>query len=180
MASPAATTSETPTDANVIAQRRRFAPIEDRFWSKVDRSAGPDACWPWTRTCAPNGYGVTRLWGPTRRYHLGAHRAAWTLTHGPIPTGRFVCHHCDNPPCCNPAHLFLGTPKDNIDDMHRKGRQRILRGEDRPLSKFTREQIFEIRARYANGEKQRDLAAEFGVRQPRISKIVTRQVWRWL
>jgi HNH endonuclease len=92
----------------------------------------------------------------------------------------FVCHRCDNPPCCNPSHLFLGSPKDNLDDMYRKGRQRNLVGEQRAFAKLTQTQVLEIRARYASGEKQRDLASEFNVRQPRISKIVTRKAWRWL
>lgn len=176
----AGATYSTPTDAQVFAQRRRFAPIEERFWSKVDRSGGPDSCWLWLRTCAPNGYGVTRLWGDQRRYQISAHRAAWTLTHGPIPPGLFVCHHCDNKPCCNPAHLFLGTPKDNLDDMYRKGRQRIPLGEARGMSKLTRAQVLEIRERCARGEIQREVAKLFGVNQPRISKIVNRKQWAWL
>jgi HNH endonuclease len=171
--------SETPTGRNAECQRRRFAPASERFWRRVDRR-GPDECWPWLGSRLPNGYGITRLWGSERRYTIGAHRAAWVVSHGEIPAGMFVCHRCDNPPCCNPSHLFLGSPKDNLDDMYRKGRQRNLVGEQRAFAKLTQTQVLEIRARYASGEKQRDLASEFNVRQPRISKIVTRKAWRWL
>ena len=89
-----------------------------RFWSKVQKT---DGCWLWTgsrnRTWA---YGRFRS-GPGRRSVL-AHRFAWELVHGPIPGGLFVCHHCDNPSCVNPEHLFLGTHTDNMRDMVNKGR----------------------------------------------------------
>lgn len=89
-----------------------------RFWAKVDKR-GPDECWPWLG--ATNGnMGHGQLTVAQRRHY--AHRAAWELAHGPIPPGFFVCHHCDNPPCCNSAHLFLGTARDNAQDMVAKGR----------------------------------------------------------
>lgn len=86
----------------------------ERLWSQVDRSGGPDACWLWQGHCDRGGYG--RLAGAR------AHREAWVQTFGPIPDGLWVLHRCDNPPCCNPRHLFLGTPKDNTRDMMEKGR----------------------------------------------------------
>lgn len=87
----------------------------EKFWARVARS---DGCWLWTGGTGPRGYGVVRYQGAAFR----AHRLAWILTHGPIPEGLFVCHHCDNPPCCNPAHLFLGTGADNMRDMANKRR----------------------------------------------------------
>ena len=97
----------------------QIPPLADRFWSKVDRSAGQDACWTWTAGRITDGYGGFKLNGKI----TPAHRIAWELTFGPIAEGLLACHRCDHPPCCNPTHLFLGTVQDNSDDMVLKGRQ---------------------------------------------------------
>ena len=92
------------------------AKIVTLFWSKVERSSG---CWLWTGTkAASGGYGI--FWENGNQHR--AHRLSWLLTNGAIPKGMVVCHKCDNPPCVNPAHLFIGTMKDNVDDMMSKGR----------------------------------------------------------
>lgn len=90
---------------------------KDKFWDHVD-CQGEDECWCWTASRLPSGYGRVRF----EKKSTYAHRVAWILTHGPIPEGMVVCHHCDNPPCCNPKHLFVGTQADNVHDRDRKGR----------------------------------------------------------
>lgn len=93
-----------------------------RFWSKVDRSGGPDACWPWLASKRSSGYGQIALGGTV----VGAHRVAWEIANGPVPDGLSVCHNCpdrDDPSCVNPAHLWLGTQKENVADTIDKGRK---------------------------------------------------------
>ena len=92
--------------------------VLDRFWSKVDQR-GPDDCWEWRAARMWKGYGH---FGVARDLVVRAHRFAWEVSRGPIPNGAMVLHRCDNPACCNPAHLFLGTARDNTDDMVAKGR----------------------------------------------------------
>lgn len=89
----------------------------NNFWAYVDRG-GPDVCWVWKGSKLPSGYGRVSWQGKTTY----AHRVAHLLAHGAIPAGMCVCHHCDNPPCCNPSHLWLGTQQDNMADRDRKGR----------------------------------------------------------
>lgn len=102
-------------------------PLAVRLWSHVDTSGGPDACWPWTGgQVHEHGYGTLRVGGYSKanpvKHKLYAHRLAWELTNGPIPAGLNVCHRCDNPPCCNPAHLFVGTQRENLQDASHKHR----------------------------------------------------------
>lgn len=106
-------------------------PLADRFWEKVDRN-GPvpphrpelGACWVWTRATNGGGYGkIGSGAGGEAERTLLAPRVSWDLANGPIPDGLWVLHHCDNPPCVRPDHLFLGTAKDNTRDMIGKGRK---------------------------------------------------------
>jgi len=94
----------------------------------------------------------------------------------PIPSGLFVCHHCDNPPCCNPAHLFLGTPGDNIRDAARKGR--MAHGERSATSKLTEDQVLEIRSHSAAGESYASIARRFPCSNRTVSAVVRRHTWR--
>ncbi len=144
--------------------------IENRFWSKVDRSGGLDACWPWMGHRIYSGYGQFKL----HPYHpVVASRFAYEIKIGPIPVGFFVCHKCDNPPCCNPAHLFLGTQQDNMDDMAIKGRRAINSN-----ASLTKEMVIEIRSKYRPRKyTQMKLAEEFGIDQSTVSLIINRKTW---
>lgn len=93
--------------------------LDKRFWEKVDRR-GPDECWPWIGAEHGRGYGGILI----NYKSVPAHRVAHALCKGVVPPGMFVLHRCDNPKCVNPAHLFLGTHQDNMDDMVSKGRSR--------------------------------------------------------
>jgi len=102
-------------------RRGAYPPLEERFRSRVDVK-GPDDCWEWTAGKIPGGYGA--VWDNSIGRHQHAHRLAWELANGPIPDGMWVLHRCDNPPCCNPAHLWLGTQYENDKDRTRKQRCR--------------------------------------------------------
>jgi len=150
--------------------------LTERFWEKVDRSG--DGCWQWiARSRAHFGYGSFNIGGRGGRQEK-AHRVAWMLTFGPIPEGMQVLHHCDNPPCCRPGHLFLGTHADNVADMDAKGR-RITpdrRGE-RGRARLKVAQVATIRKRLAAGELQRVIARDFGVAVSTIGEIARGATW---
>jgi hypothetical protein len=106
-----------------------------------------------------------------------AHRVSYELVAGDIPDDLLVCHHCDNPPCVNPAHLFLGTVADNAVDAVAKGRW--ARGERSPMSKLTRDDVDEIRALFESGAfSKMDLSRRFGVSHTTIRRIVAGTTWR--
>lgn len=148
----------------------------ERFWAKVARGA-ENECWEWQGTRSGNGYG--RL-ARSRKGPEYAHRLSWEYTHGAIPKGMYVLHRCDHRPCCNPAHLFLGTHQDNMDDMARKGRAtgRGLPGEQGSNARLTWSQVNSIRERFARGESKVELAREHGVTRTNVHWIVTGKSWR--
>lgn len=149
--------------------------FEQRFWSKVDTSAGSDACWLWTGAVNEHGYGVIRPAGRRSGPAERAHRVAVRLD-GRDPTGYCVLHSCDNPPCVNPAHLSLGSKADNTQDMIAK--QRGLVGVRNGIAKLTDSEVREIRRQRADGVMRKTIAAAFQVSPATITRIVQGKGWR--
>lgn len=152
----------------------------ERFWSKVKKAHG-EGCWEWTAGKYKYGYGVFHV---ARKPWL-AHRLSFFLAHGEIPKGKFICHHCDNPPCCRPDHLFLGDPVDNTADMIHKGRDRFgeisFPGEKNCKSKLTEAQALAIRdMEIKRPNTIRKVAASYGVSVDTVSLIRRRKLWKHL
>jgi hypothetical protein len=148
--------------------------LKERFWSKVKRGK-PTECWPWQGSCDLPGYGIL---GATRgNPALRAHRVAYELCVGQIPEGLSVLHKCDNPPCVNPVHLFLGTRADNNRDRAAKGRSGDHRGEKNRNAKLTGSQVEEIIACVESGETQTAVAKRYGIQQPHVSRIIRGHAW---
>lgn len=146
---------------------------EDRFWSKVFVQ-GEDDCWPYTEYCDHDGYGQFSL----NKGKCLAHRLAYIIKYG--YTDLQICHSCDNPPCCNPKHLFAGSNQDNIRDLVRKGRHSSLMnfGEAGSNAVLTEAKIKEIRSKHALGCTQATLATEYNVHKVTIFKVVNRKTWK--
>lgn len=154
---------------------RKITPLLDRFNAKWIGEPN-SGCWLWEGATVPKGYGL--LGDQTkRRKHQYAHRASWELFKSEIPDGLFVLHKCDNPYCVNPDHLFLGTQKDNHDDMVSKGRN--LRGSRRATSVLKEPQIPQIRSEYASGAfTLQQVADRYRVSEMAIHKIISGKTWR--
>lgn len=152
-----------------------------RFWGMVDKSQGPAACWLWQGKTQNGGYGVIWSGGAKGRTYY-AHRLAWSIAHdGAEPGAMVVCHSCDNPQCVNPEHLFLGTPRDNYNDMRIKGRAAPptarARGEGVGGSKLTEPDVREIRRKRSEGATLSALGREFGVDRTTVRDAVDGTSW---
>jgi hypothetical protein len=144
-----------------------------RFWPKVTVGK-PNECWEW-QGAKQGDYGAFQLAGRA----VKAHRVAYFLATGQNPLAELTCHSCDNPPCCNPSHLFLGDNLANQRDCIEKGRKRSARGEQIAQHILNEDDVREIRALYESGEHRQDaLALRFGVSRRAISAIVTGQTWK--
>lgn len=168
----------TTVGKGLIMVAHKYTPEERlaKFWSRVDKSGGEDACWNWLAGHNQKGYGVAQWNGK----HAKAHRISYLLAHGEFDNRLLVLHACDNPRCVNPKHLFLGTHQDNERDKVAKGRhlQQLSK-----ISKLSPDQVLEIRRRAAlggKGNKQVDLAREFSVFACTIMNIVHRRTWKHL
>ena len=157
---------------------RKKRPVAERFWEKV-RIGGIAECWEWTRSFLSSGYGAFAI----NTQPQGAHRVAYELTYGEIPKGTghhgtCVLHRCDNPRCCNPHHLFLGTHAENMRDCSSKKRKRAAAGEQHCNAKLTEKQVREIRAN--SNVRYVHLAVRYGVTDATIGHIRTGRTWRHL
>ena len=152
-----------------------------RYWQKVI-PAPLGKCWGWTGTVSKAGYGRLSDGGRAGHNRL-ASRVAFVLHHRPLAAGELVLHHCDNPPCTAPDHIYAGTMKQNVADMDARGRGKRgkVAGEDHKMSLFTNEQVLDIRRRVAvDSVTHKQLASEFGVSRSAITQIVRGANWKHL
>jgi hypothetical protein len=157
---------------------KKLGNLPERLWSRVDKSAGDEECWPFTGRIGANGYPYFSFNGKLYK----GNRLAYSLTYGEVPKGLFICHCCNNPICCNPKHLYAGTNKDNMRDMVRAGRWgkkrnvvKTKKGEQHYNHKLTGEQVLEIRNSKDNYSK---LAKEYGVNISAVCKVKKRYTWK--
>jgi len=156
--------------------------VPDQFWAKVDK-CGPDECWPWLASIDTRPYG--QFMGRLSR------RVAYELTNGPIPSGLIVCHSCDNPSCCNPNHLWLGTYADNSQDAVKKGRiatgsrhgsqthpESQLRGTEVAGAKLNDDKVRAIRLAASCGERPIVIARKYGISYRNLRYIILGRTWK--
>jgi hypothetical protein len=144
------------------------------FWARV-QIAGPDECWLWNGGRSDKGYGQVKWAG---RKQEGSHRVAFFLSGGYLPEGLSVCHTCDNPPCCNPTHLFAGTQQINVADCVGKGRN--ARGEKARHSKLKESEILAMRKAHRKGAKYAELAKQYGVSRATARQAIIGGTWKHL
>jgi hypothetical protein len=142
--------------------------MSDLFWSHVQKGEG---CWEWQAARAANGYGRAFFEGRVQ----SAHRIAFQLVHGPVPSWMVIRHTCDNPPCVRPDHLLTGTQADNVADSIRRGRS--ARGVRHGMHKLTPDDVVDIRRLRADGRGLRHIAADFAISEAEVSLIARGLKW---
>jgi len=180
-------------EAGSEAECRKSTPCfteEERikFWSRVEIKADHE-CWIWKGPTFERGYGQTSV---ARRFTTKAHRMAYMIaTNRFIPAGMFICHRCDNPPCVNPSHLFVGTVQDNANDMKKKRRgtigeksvrrtnpEKTARGERHGNAKLNENKVVEMRSEYAaGGTSFPKVARKYGIDTSTAYAIIKRKSW---
>ena len=151
-------------------KRGHLGTLEERLWKRVDKT---ETCWNWTGARGNSeGYGRINDGGISK----WTHRVAWEIEFGKIPDGHFVCHHCDNPSCVRPDHLFLGRAKQNSEDMVAKGRQ--ARGLKAKGVRLTPEVVVALRLANAAGQSSQSIAQELSVGYCTVRDVLTGKTWR--
>lgn len=173
---PCGRSFKSPRGLALHGRRCSHSTDEARFWAAVDKD-GPGGCWVWNGYCQRFGHGWTT--------HGLAHRHAWELLRGPVPEGMFVLHRCDNPPCVNPEHLYLGDHQANAEDRCNRGRH--VRGERNHFAKLTAEQVCDIRREYKkygphkqSPSNATELASRYGVNVGAIHSLLCGRSWKIL
>jgi len=154
--------------SNRVRKRKPYD-VEKAFWKRVDKKSD-DECWEWKGYLIPNGYGQLKV----KQKNVYAHRYSYELHYGRIPDNLLVCHKCDNRKCVNPRHLFLGTQKDNVHDMDRKGRRVVKPG----TQKITRKDAENIRLLHREGVHVDILAEKYGLKPCTIRNIIAYRLWK--
>lgn len=160
-------------------RNRTTGEVLSDFFALLDMMSAPSGCWIWKGGQTKQGYG--KLKPNTNLAVWPVHRYSWAVFNGPIPKGLHVCHNCpggDNPLCCNPDHLFVGTQRDNVHDCMNKGRRVTPRGSQNGQSKLKEADVLLIRKRVANGDMQSEIAFDFGVSNGAVSCAIHRKTWK--
>lgn len=164
--------------ANRDSRFNAYLPLEERLWSRVAIN-DKTGCWEWTgHRSTVHGAKWHGTIATERSNNERVHRVVYEWLVGSIPLGMFVCHHCDNPVCVNPAHLFVGTQRDNMRDMVVKGRSNKLFGIDCPWSKLTPERIDRARKLHDSGMTMAEIGTVYGVHKGTIQKALSGETWR--
>lgn len=147
---------------------------EDKFWSHVEKS---NDCWNWVGGKDGGGYGC---FSSSMMKERKSHRISWILHYGEIPNGMHILHHCDNPSCVNPNHLFIGKNVDNVRDKIRKGRIGDFSGTRNGMCKLTENEVLNIRKLHDEGVSYRMLSKKFNIGMTQIGRIIRKESWAWL
>lgn len=150
--------------------------VEARLWRRVNKAGQivphiGSQCWEWVGNTIKDGYGLIR----DRKKMVLTHRLSWTMAYGAIPDGMLVLHHCDNPPCVNPSHLFIGTDADNASDRDSKGRRKPLIGEMNGRAKLRELDVRSIRN---DVRSTKEIAASYNISIPLVQKIRHGDIWK--
>ena len=159
-----------------VKGHRYTPPPKERLYAKIKKNART-GCWEWQGAKTSAGYGLFSVDGSL----VYTHRFSYNLHNGRLPDDLHVCHKCDNPSCCNPDHLFLGTDADNLADMRRKNRHSPppkMTGRRNPSTKISEKDVLQIRKMKKAGKSLKEIAVSFSISKTNVADICKRKIWR--